>query len=420
MFALVDCNNFYVSCERVFNPRLIGKPVLVLSNNDGCVIARSNEAKALGFKVGDPIFQKRSIVKQHRVQVYSSNFALYGDLSHRMMCLLQEAAPETEVYSIDESFLDLTGFPRETMHQYALEIRQRILRCLRLPVSIGVGRTKTLAKLANYCAKKLFVPDGVYCFNDAVDEKTWLQKIPVGDIWGVGPAWADQLKKRGITTAWALSNTDHLWIRQHFNVMLARTVLELQGMSCWALEQSSPKQNIMVSRSFGKKIAQWEPLREAVASFASRAAEKLRQQEGYASGIIVSLRTNPFSEQDKQYSNAIKIAFPCPTQSTCVIVAAAIEGLKMIYKAGYLYKKAGTMLYDINATGSQQGMLLEELIPKEDTALMTVMDEIQSKYGPRSIQLAACGIDRSWKMNQTMVSPAYTTRWSDLLRVRAK
>ena len=242
-------------------------------------------------------------------------------------------------------------------------------------------------------------------------------EIPVGDIWGVGPAWAQALKNRGITTALALSETDHQWIRQQFNVLLARTVLELQGISCIPLEAVSPKENIMVSRSFGRKINDWDPLREAVASYASRAAEKLRRQQGYASGIIVSIRTNPFSEQDKQYSNSVKIAFPCPTQSTCVIVQAAIEGLRAIYKSGYHYKKAGTLLYDISATATQQGLLWDEMVPKDDSSLMKVMDQIHAKYGRGSIQLAACGIGSAWKMNQNSVSPAYTTRWSDLLRV---
>lgn len=418
MFALVDCNNFYVSCERIFNPRLIGKPVLVLSNNDGCVIARSNEAKALGFKVGDPIFQKKAIVKQYRVQVYSSNFALYGDLSDRLMTLLQNAAPETEVYSIDEIFLDVQGFPSADLLPYAAKMRSQIWRALRLPVSIGIGRTKTLAKLANYWAKKQFVPGGIHCFNASAEEKEWLKALPVGEIWGVGPAWAEALKRRGISTALALSQADHRWIRQQFNVVLARTVLELQGISCIPLEQASDKQNIMVSRSFGQKIADWDSMREAVASYASRAAEKLRQQDGYARGVMVSIRTNPFSEQDKQYSNAVKVAFPSPSQSTCVIVQAAIEGLRAIYKEGYLYKKAGTMLYEISDGASQQGILLEELLPKDDDALMKVMDEIQAKYGRGSIQLAACGIDTlAWKMQQTSVSPAYTTCWRDLLRV---
>lgn len=418
MFALVDCNNFYVSCERVFNPRLNGKPVLVLSNNDGCVIARSNEAKALGFKVGDPIFQKKAIVQQHRVMVYSSNFSLYGDLSDRLMTLLQEAAPEMEVYSIDEVFLDFTGMPLGDLCPYAQTLRKRIYQHLRLPVSIGIGRTKTLAKLANHFAKKQFAPNGVHVFENSDQERQWLQQIGVGEIWGVGPAWSKALKNRGITTAWALSQADPHWIRREFNVLLARTVLELQGTPCLGLEESAPKQNIMVSRSFGQKIKDWDPLREAVAGYASRAAAKLRAQAGYASSIRVFLRTNPFSEQDRQYSNSVQIAFPYPTQSTCVIVKAALSGLRAIYKPDYFYKKAGTMLCDIGTAGFHQGSLLDDL-PREDTALMAVMDRIQAKYGRHSIQLAACGFGPPWRMRQRSVSPAYTTEWSDILVVKA-
>lgn len=418
MFALIDCNNFYVSCERLFNPRLIGKPVVVLSNNDGCVIACSNEAKALGFKVGDPLFEKKDIVRAHGVIAYSSNFALYGDISARLMSILQTAAPSTEVYSIDEIFLDLNGFQSEALDAYARFWRRRIWQCLHLPVSIGIGPTKTLSKLANHFAKKRFVPGGVYCYQGNQQEREWMASLDVDAVWGVGAKWAMGLRKRGINNVLALSQLDPHRCRRDFNVVLARTVLELRGIPCLGLEVATPKQNIMVSRSFSQKITDWEGLRERVAGYASRAAEKLRQQAGLASGIQVFLRTNPFSQQDKQYSNAIKITFPVPTQSTTVIVQAAIEGLRCIYRSGFAYKKAGTMLCDIQGSENSQGILFDEWLPQNDTALMRVVDQINQKYGRQTIQLAACGTARGWQMQANHVSPAYTTNWAELLRVK--
>lgn len=419
MFALIDCNNFYVSCERVFNPKLEGKPVVVLSNNDGCVVARSNESKALGFKMGDPIFQRMDLVRKHKVIVYSSNYRLYGDMSNRVMTLLKNFAPEYEIYSIDEMFLEFSGFESWDLTKYGKDIKQTIYQGVGMPVSVGIGPTKTLAKVANFFAKKHPVFEGVCELRDINRIYPMLSNLGVGDVWGVGRQWADKLKAIGITNALDLAKSDHTMIKKKFNVVLARTVLELQGIPCLSLESVAPRKNIMVSRSFGRPILDFNNLREAVANFATKAAEKLRAQNSYASGMMVFVRTNPFSKTDVQYSNSICLKFPKETDSTMWILKTASQGLKTIFRDGYKYKKAGTMLLDIlpNTLGQNDLFIDEEKM--NNPKLMDVLDAINTKYGRQTVQFAICGYRKAWSMSQERVSPAYTTRWSDLLIVRA-
>lgn len=419
MFALIDCNNFYVSCERVFNPRLEGKPVVVLSNNDGCIVARSNEAKAVGFKMGAPIFQHKHLIRQYQVKVYSSNYQLYGDMSRRVMSLLQSYSPDFEIYSIDEIFLSFTGFNAWNLTDYGLNIRKHILRGLKLPVSIGIGPTKTLAKIANYFAKKYPLLGGVCQFHDPKQIERLLTQVPIEEVWGVGRQWSAKLKEQGILTANDLAKMSHHLIKQKYNTLLAKTVLELQGIPCFAIDESGPRKNIIVSRSFGKSIVQLQELREAVGHFASRAAEKCRQQNAYASGIMVFIRTNPFNQTSEQYVNSKTIAFPKETNNSAYILQTALQALKDIFQAGYQYKKAGTMLLDLVPVKTEQSDLFVEMDKFNSSTLMKAIDAINAKYGQQTLQFAVCGFEQSWASNRDHVSPAYTTRWSDILIVYA-
>jgi DNA polymerase V len=419
MFALIDCNNFYVSCERVFNPALEGKPVVVLSNNDGCVVARSNEAKAIGFKMGEPIFQKKHLVKQKGVIVISSNFSLYGDLSHRVMTLLSSFSPEYEIYSIDEIFLQLDQFEQWDLHEYSQKIRKTVLMGVGIPVSVGIGPTKTLAKAANFFAKKYPAFKGVCYFKEPERTLKALSLMPIDEIWGVGRKWSVKLKQLGFSTALDLAKSDHHAIKNKFSVTLARTVLELQGVACFELEEVVPRQNILVSRSFGKGITDFNDVREAVANFATRAARKLREQQSLACGMMVFIRTSAFNPNLPQYAKSICLKFPQETDSTLWIVKTALVGLEAIFKEGYHYKKAGTMLLDLIPHHQGQTDLFVDQAQIQNKKLMTAMDTINDKFGNQSVQFAACGFNRAWRMQQGNVSPSYTTCWDDLLVVKA-
>ncbi|MFI4938638.1 MAG: Y-family DNA polymerase [Candidatus Berkiellales bacterium] len=420
MFVIIDCNNFYVSCERVFNPKLNGKPVVVLSNNDGCVVARSNEAKALGFKMGDPIFQRKALVQQHQVRVLSSNYRLYGDMSHRVMASLKNFSPDYEEYSIDEMFLLLQGFEQWDLNKYGKEIKQKVWQSTYIPVSVGIGPTKTLAKAANFFAKRQPLFEGVCVLDDLDRTLVKLAEIPIRDVWGVGGALEKKLKLLGMMTAQDLAECDLKFIRSKFNVVLARTALELRGVSCLGLEAIAPRKSIVVSRSFGQTIMAYQDLREAVANFASKAAEKLRQQHSFASAITVFIRTNCFSQRDPQYSNSICMKLPKETANTAWILKVAIQGLKEIFKEGFRYKKAGVMLLDIIPDHIRQGDLFIDHNEMNNIALMEIMDEINDKYGSQTVQFSVCGLKKkAWKMCQARVSPQYTTQWSDILVVYA-
>ncbi len=419
VFALIDCNNFYVSCERIFNPRLEGKPVVVLSNNDGCVVARSNEAKALGFRMGAPAYQHQDLFRKHNVISMSSNYALYGDISNRVMSLLQTFSHDYEIYSIDEIFLSFRGFSEWNLTDYGKTIRATILKGIHVPTSIGIGPTKTLAKIANYFAKNNPLLGGVYECKNAVSMLPLLKQIKVGEVWGVGRKWALHLKVLGVETAYDLARSDHRVIKKKFNVILARTVLELQGINCLQLEEVAPRKNIMVSRSFGQAVVYYTDLREAVAHFATRASEKLRGQNSLASAVMVFIRTNPFSKTDMQYSNAITMKFPIETNNTMVILKSVVEGLQQIFREHYRYKKAGVILIDlIHGKINQPDICIDEA-KINNTKLIQALDAINGKYGKQTVQFAVCGYGKAWESTRNTVSPAYTTDWDELLVVHA-
>jgi DNA polymerase V len=413
--ALIDVNNFYVSCERVFNPKLIGKPVVVLSNNDGCAVARSNEAKALGVSMGAPWFKLKDLAKQHGIIGLSSNYALYADMSNRVMSILRDYSPDQEVYSIDESFLDLTGFQSRDLIKYGQHMRKRILRWTGLPVCVGIGSTKTLAKLANHCAKKQPVFNSVCNLNNRSNSELdlLLSQIDVGEIWGIGRKLAPKLQALGFNTVLDLKNANPERLRQQFSVVMEKTIRELNGTVCIELEDiAPPKQQIMSSRSFGQSVQDYNSLAESITLYVSTAAVKLRKQQSLAGSIYVYIATSPFKLDDKQYSNGIRIPLPSPTDDTRQLVNIALWALKQIYRPNYSYDKAGIVLSELVTRQHLQNDLFARL-PSSD-ALMTVMDVINRKMGKESIKLASEGFVRPWRMKQGNKSPSYTTKWGDL------
>jgi DNA polymerase V len=419
--ALIDVNNFYVSCERVFNPKLIGKPVVVLSNNDGCAVARSNEVKALGVPMGAPWFKLKDLAKQHGIIAYSSNYALYADMSNRVMSILRQFSPDQEVYSIDESFLDLTSFQRRDLIKYGQKIRSTILQCTGLPVCVGIGATKTLAKLANHCAKKRPIYDGVCNFNSMSEAEldSVLSEIDVGEIWGVGRKLTPKLKQLGFNTVLDLKHADPEILRQNFSVVMEKTIRELNGTVCIELEEVMPaKQQILSSRSFGTPVTDINGLSESISLYVSRAAEKLRRQNSFAGSLYVYIRTSPFREKDPQYSNGMTIKLPSPTDNTPKLVSIALWGLKQIYRPGYNYAKAGIMLGELVPAAGIQTDLFSNMQPdSKSERLMHAMDLINRKMGKESIKVASEGFKRPWKMKQENKSPSYTTNWDELLKV---
>lgn len=419
--ALVDVNNFYVSCERVFNPKLEGKPVIILSNNDGCVIARSNEAKALGIRMGAPWFQMQDLARQQGVMVHSSNYALYADMSNRVMSILGQLSPVQEIYSIDECFLDLGGFQPKALVPYAREIRQQIKQWTGLPVCIGVGPTKTLAKLANHIAKKHQEFAGVFDFNAVApgDMDTWLGKLPVDEVWGIGPRLAPRLAQIGIASALDLKQADTATMRSKFSVVMEQTILELNNVCCIDLHRvTSPRKQIISSRSFGIPVTDFLSLRESVTLYVSRAAEKLRRQHSCAGAVHVYIRTSPSNGQKSLYGNSMTIPLPSPTDDTMRLVQAALWGLKRIYRAGYRYQKAGVMLSEIVPAGTCQADLFSAGVSASKSGqLMATLDQINRKMGKQAIKLASEGFRQPWRMRQEHKSPAYTTSWDNLLAV---
>ena len=353
--ALVDVNNFYVSCERVFNPKLEDKPVVVLSNNDGCAVARSNEVKALGIKMAEPWFKMEKLAKQHGIIALSSNYALYGDLSARVMSILSTFSPKQEVYSIDECFLDLAGFDPKALMAYGQTIRKTIKQHVGIPVCVGIADTKTLAKLANHCAKKRYAgKDGVCDFGRYTP--TQISKlfatIPVGDIWGIGRKIAEKLIAMRIETVEDLRTADQTRMRQQFSIVVERTVKELNGIPCIELDAANtPRQQIMVSRSFGQEVSNYDDLAESVAYFATTAAEKLRKDRSVAASLCVFIQTNPFKEKNQQYSPSIVVPMSEPADDTSKLVNAAIRGLGAIYRSGFHYKKSGVLLMGLQSKG---------------------------------------------------------------------
>lgn len=415
--ALVDCNNFYVSCERAFNPSLEGKPVVVLSNNDGCAVARSNEVKALGVKMGQPWFQIKELASKHGIIAFSSNYTLYANMSNRVMRILREFSPDQEVYSIDECFLDLTEFKMRDLNHYGQQIRHRVKQWTGLPVCVGIGPTKTLAKLANHIAKKNPQFSSVCNLNAMTPEELnrWLSHIAVGEVWGVGRKITEGLQGMGIHTVQALRQADPTVIRDRFSVVLERTVRELNGIACLDLEDAIPdKQQIMSSRSFGAYITNREELGEAVSQYVSRAAVKLRQQKSVAGSIYIYIRTNPHREGHPQYSQGITIPLPQATDDTMALVRVALWGLKRIYRPGYEYQKAGVTLAEIVPAHALQLDMFSRESRSRLTSRMDVLDAVNRKMGKQILRLASDGFLQRWKMKSDNKSPAYTTRWTEL------
>lgn len=421
--ALVDVNNFYVSTERVFNPKLEGKPVVVLSNNDGCVVARSAEVKALNIPMGEPWFKLKDIAKQHGIIAYSSNYALYADMSNRIMTVLSEFSHRQEIYSIDECFLDLTGHPQDPKQTGQL-IRQRIKQWVGVPVCVGIASSKTLAKLSNHVAKKRSPYQGVCNFNamSPTEISDILDSIEVGEVWGIGRKLDAQLQAGGIHTVRQLRDFDVTRLRNRFGVVMERTVRELRGESCIEMSDiAPPKQQIISSRSFGRYVTELPELEEAVSSYVSRAAEKLRKQHSVASTLYVYIRTNPHKEGEPQYSPGLMIGLEQASCDTMKLVDAALKGLRHIYRNGYRYQKAGVMLSDIRPAGIVQGELFAPELPKPSSAqskLMDTLDQINRKMGNGTLKIASEGTQQHWQMKRGNVSPAYTSRWAELPVVR--
>ncbi|MCG8710013.1 translesion error-prone DNA polymerase V subunit UmuC [Brenneria sp. 4F2] len=420
MFALVDVNSFYASCETVFRPDLRGRPVVVLSNNDGCVIARSAEAKQLGIKMAMPFFQIRDIVRRYRVAVFSSNYALYADMSSRVMGILEEMAPSVEMYSIDEAFLDLTGAGNGVdLTQLGRDIRLRVCREAHLAVGIGIAQTKTLAKLANFAAKRWPKTGGVVDLSHIEHRQKLLSLAPVEEVWGVGRRLSRSLRSAGIDTALKLSQCSPLYIRKAFSVVLERTVRELRGIPCLEIEALAPKkQQIISSRSFSSRITQYDDMRQAVCLYAERAAEKLRQEEQYCKQVTVFIRTSPHSGNEAFYSNQAMGLLPIPTNDTRDIVRLAAESLNRIWRPNHRYMKAGVMLTDFYGQGVAQLNLFDAYQPRPHSeALMSAIDKINHS-GKGKVWFAGQGTRQTWAMKREMLSPAYTTKLADIPNVR--
>lgn len=413
MFALVDGNSFYASAEQVFQPQLRGKPLVVLSNNDGAAIARTAEAKALGVKMGQPAHELQYLVRRHGLQMRSANFALYGDMSARMVSILRDAAPRIEVYSIDESFLDLSGIRNRL--EFARDLRERVHRWLGIPNCIGIGPTKTLAKLANRVAKK---GAGVIDLSEPTIRDAVMEDFPATDLWGVGHRWAVKLASMGITTAAQLRDTQPDLILERFGVVLHRTQRELQGFPCHALEEIEPdRQQIMVSRSFGCRVEDHQAIAEALATFAVRACEKLRRREMVASSLWVFTHTDPFRPEMRQHHPSRTAMLPAPTNDTRAVLTALRSMLRGMLRDGYAYKKAGVCLMDLARPTELQSDLFSPATIG-DAALMSTLDQINRKFGRGTAGLGASGWQSTpaWAMRQRQLSPHYTTRICDLPR----
>ncbi len=414
IFALVDCNNFYASCERVFNPKLNGQPIIVLSNNDGCVVARSNEAKALGIGMGVPEFQIRPLLRAHHVQVFSSNYTLYGDLSQRVMETLEPFSPDLEIYSIDEAFLNLSGFTSRNLTEYGHIIRATVKRWTGLPVSVGIAETKTLAKIANRIAKRTPDTSGVFDLLACPDRNALLDRVPVEDVWGIGRNHARVLNQHGITTALQLREVDDQWIRKRMGIVGLRLVMELRGVSCLDLEQCPPpRQSLTCSRAFGTLINTLEEMEEAISVYTSRVAEKLRRERLAATVLTVCLTTNEFKE-GPQYSNALTLKLPVVTDSTADLIRCALRGIRSIYRDGYCYKKAGVMLTGLVPASLIQFDLFDDQDRRRSKRLMAALDAINDRWGAGTLQYASSGLTKAWQTQCHRRSPAYTTDWDAL------
>ena len=413
IYALADCNNFYVSCERVFRPSLEHKPVVVLSNNDGCVISRSNEAKALDIPMGAPYFKYKQLCQDNEVAVFSSNYQLYGDMSNRVMISFKELVPEVEIYSIDEAFFRLDKIANMDLNRYSQFMAAQIKAWTGIPISIGIGPTKVLAKLANRMAKKS--GSGVFDIRDSKIQEDVLRKVDVEDIWGIGKRIASRLREYGINNAQQLVNTDSKFIRKLFGLVGERIVLELRGIACFDLETSpEPRKNICTSRSFGRPVTELNELEEAISDYAAKACEKMRAQGSKACGINIFIQTYWYAKREEYYGNSASDWFEIPVEDTSLIIKRAKALLVNIFKPDLSYKKVGINLLNLTDKSHIQGNLFLGQDNKTKEQVTTMMDQINKKLGMRTVFFASQGTSREWQMLCDNRSPCYTTQWSDL------
>ncbi len=418
IFALVDCNSFYVSCERVFNPELRNKPVVVLSNNDGCAVSISKEAKKLGIKVGTPIFKVKDLIRRYDIKILSSNYTLYADMSSRVMSTLFQFSPNIEIYSIDESFLLLNGI-KEDLNKYAKKIKNKVYQYTGIPVSIGIGSTKTLAKVANRIAKKNDNHNGILSLYNKKDIDYYLKLVNIEDVWGIGRKYSKKLKSYGIETAYDLKNLSTYWAEKKLGGIVGRRIImELNGTSCIDIEEiNQPNKEILSSRSFGKPVKSLKELEEAISMHSTIATEKLRKQKIIANRVSVFISTDRFKENEPQYGNFATIKLPIPTSYTPEIIKYALILLKSIYKEGYKYKKAGIVLSELINENNYQLSLFHKSNRPLNLKLMKAVDRINNKYGSNFIFPASSGINKNWCMRRNFISSYYTTRWSEILKI---
>ena len=417
MIALVDCNNFYASCERVFNPMIRNKPVVVLSNNDGCVIARSNEAKALGIRMGAPAFKYRYLFKKYGIYVFSTNFALYGDFSNRVMSLLSESAPRIEIYSIDEAFIDYSGLPDPI--EYSQNLLCRVKQWTGIPISIGIAATKTLAKVANGIAKQ-DIKSGVFYLHCQHDIEECLKKLPVSRLWGVGKQHANKLECHGIRTAYELTQRSDSWIQKKMSIVGLKMVKELRGINCFTLETPwKQKQSICTSRTFGKEVYYFSQLAQAISTYAAMCSAKLRKEGSCASIVTIFIYTNPFKDQcHMSYKGVRRIRLEAPTNDSLEIVSTSILALRSVYRSGCIYKKAGVIVSGIISKSNAQMSFFNDIIDIDKrNNLMQAIDAVNDSHGRMKVRFAINGFERKWKLKQERLSPCYTTRMNELLRI---
>lgn len=415
-FGLADCNNFFASCERVFNPSLNGQPVVVLSNNDGCIIARSNEAKALGLKMGQPLFQAKQIIKDNNVAVFSSNYQLYGDMSHRVMQILKSLAPATEVYSIDEAFLNFEGMDYDALHEYGKHIVKTVKRGTGIPISLGIAPTKTLAKVASKLCKKYPKLEGCCVMHRPQDITKVLNTFPIEDIWGIGRRYAKMLKGYNITNAEQFRQMNPEWVKAKMSIVGLRTWKELHGEPCIEFEHKIPdKQSITVSRSFAKELTEISTLQESLSTFVAMAAEKLRKQNSVAGQMQIFIYTNYHREGAPQHYEGRLVQFLTPTDSTLEMIKMASAALKELFRKGYGYKKAGVILYDIAPNTGIQSIMFDDIDRPKHKALMQTIDSINANHGRSTIRV---GSEGDIPQNRNHTSPRFTTDWDDILVVK--
>ena len=415
--ALVDCNSFYVSCERLFNPRIRKKPVVVLSNNDGCIISRSNEAKSLGIKMGEPYFKARDIILKNKVEVFSSNYSLYGDLSRRVMRTLKRFNSDIEVYSIDEAFMDLSNYIDTEVESVGREIRQTVLKWTGIPTSIGIAKTKTLSKVANHIAKKK--QSGVTSLIGIENLDPILEKVEINDVWGVVRQLTKFYQKNGIYNAKQLKNKSNTWIKKSSNVLSSRTAMELRGVPCIDIETTQTKRkSCVVSRSFGKRIETFQELKEAVANYCLNASEKIRSESLVAKAITVFVRTSPFQRNFGYYSNSKTVDFPIATNNSIETVKTAVASLESIFKNGYRYQKAGVMLTGLSNADGKKNLFSSEKDEKINS-LMRSMDNTNYRYGRATLSLASAGVHKKWNMRRQYSSKIDTADFYCLPTIRA-